>query len=118
MHDKPVSFDARRYHKVEPHEGSNKFSAAGGRRPDFVRFRRTNREDMCHEMTGAHFRLCGVNGAKSALSQAAELSVEPTGAEGHQKHQMHQMALSGNFTAFFSQACCSLATARGPNPGP
>ena len=22
MHDKPVSFDARRYHKVEPHEGS------------------------------------------------------------------------------------------------
>ena len=25
-------------------------------------------------------------------------------------------ALSGNFTAFFSQACCSLATARGPNP--
>ena len=21
MHDKPVSFDARRYHKVEPHEG-------------------------------------------------------------------------------------------------
>ena len=22
MHVKPVSFDARRYHKVEPHEGS------------------------------------------------------------------------------------------------
>ena len=22
MHDKPVSFDARRYHMVEPHEGS------------------------------------------------------------------------------------------------
>ena len=22
MHDKPVSFDARRHHKVEPHEGS------------------------------------------------------------------------------------------------
>ena len=22
MHDNPVSFDARRYHKVEPHEGS------------------------------------------------------------------------------------------------
>ena len=42
--------------------------------------------------------------------------VEPTGAEGHQKHQMHQMALLGNFTAFFFQACCSPATARAPNP--
>ena len=72
MHDKPVSFDARRYYKVEPHEG-NKFSAAGEVNLIFVRFRRTNREDMCYEMTGAHFRLCGVNGAKSALSQAAEL---------------------------------------------